>query len=125
MNSETTAPKIIVRPSKAGDVAAIAPGVRNTRAAGWYNGKPAVIVQITKLPDANVITTVDGVKRLLEQFKTIVPPGLDFKIMMDRTVMLRASIDDLQKTLVISIALVMLVVFVVAAPKGIIGWFQK
>ena len=94
-----------------GDVAAVAPGVRNTRAAGWFNGKPAVIVQITKLPDANVIETVDGVKRMLGQMKTLVSPGLDFQIMMDRTVMIRASIDDLQKTLAISIAMVMLVVF--------------
>ncbi len=94
-----------------GDVATIAPGVRNTRAAGWYNGKPAVIVQITKLPDANVIDTVDSVKRALSQLKALVPAGMDFQIMMDRTVMIRASIDDLQKTLVISIAMVMLVVF--------------
>ncbi len=94
-----------------GDVAAVAPGVRNTRAAGWFNGKPAVILQITKLPDANVIDTVDGVKRMLGQMKSLVPPGLDFQIMMDRTVMIRASIDDLQKTLAISIAMVMLVVF--------------
>jgi multidrug efflux pump len=94
-----------------GDVATIVAGVRNTRAAGWYNGKPAVIVQITKLPDANVIDTVDGVKRLIGQFKTLVPPGLDVQVMMDRTVMIRASIDDLQKTLLVSIAMVMLVVF--------------
>ena len=93
------------------DVATIAPGVRNTRAAGWYNGKPAVIIQITKLPDANVITTVDGVKRLFGDLKHLVPPSLQFNVMMDRTVMIRASIDDLQKTLVVSIAMVMLVVF--------------
>ncbi len=94
-----------------GDVATIAAGVRNTRAAGWFNGKPAIIVQITKLPDANVITTVDGVKRLIGELGHLVPPGLEFRVMMDRTVMIRASIDDLQKTLVVSIALVMLVVF--------------
>ena len=101
-------PSAVVR---LGDVANIEPGVRNTRAAGWYNGKPAVIVQITKLPDANVITTVDGVKRLFGEFRNLVPPGLVFNVMMDRTVMIRASIDDLQKTLVVSIAMVMLVVF--------------
>ena len=94
-----------------GDVASVAQGVRNTRAAGWYNGRPAVIVQITKLPDANVIETVDGVKRTLGQLQGLVPPGLEFKVMMDRTVMIRASVDDLQRTLVISIAMVMLVVF--------------
>ena len=119
-NSQLRSPedyrKIILRSAsgavvRLGDVATIEPGVRNTRAAGWFNGKPAVIVQITKLPEANVITTIDGVKRLLQDFRQLVPPGLDFQVMMDRTVMIRASIEDLEKTLLVSIALVMLVVF--------------
>ena len=95
-----------------GDIASIERGVRNTRAAGWYNGKPAVLVQITKLPEANVIETVDGVRKALPGLQAFIPAGVDFNVMSDRTVMIRASVADLQKTLMISIALVMMVVFV-------------
>jgi multidrug efflux pump len=94
-----------------GDVASVTRGVRNTRAAGWYNGKPAVLLQITKLPDANVIATVDGVKRVLPDLQRWIPAGVDFNVMSDRTVMIRASVQDLEKSLVLSIALVMMVVF--------------
>ncbi len=97
---------------RVGDVASIDRGVRNTRAAGWFNGKPAVLVNITKQPDANVIETVDGVKAILPEVKRWIPAGIDFNVMSDRTVMIRASVSDLQVTLAISIALVMLVVFV-------------
>ncbi len=95
-----------------GDVASVTRGVRNTRAAGWYNGKPAVLLQITKLPDANVIATVDGVKRVLPDLQRWIPAGVDFNVMSDRTVMIRSSVQDLEKSLVLSIALVMMVVFV-------------
>ncbi len=95
-----------------GDVATVTRGVRNTRAAGWYNGKPAVLLQITKLPEANVINTVDGVRRVLPDLQRWIPPGVSFNTMSDRTVMIRASVADLQASLVISIALVMMVVLV-------------
>ena len=95
-----------------GDVATVTRGVRNTRAAGWYNGKPAVLLQITKLPEANVINTVDGVRRILPDLQRWIPPGVSFNTMSDRTVMIRASVADLQTSLVISIALVMMVVLV-------------
>ncbi len=97
---------------RVGDVAQVERGVRNTRAAGWFNGQPAVIVNITKQPDANVIETVDGVKALLPEVQRWTPAGVDFNIMSDRTVIIRASVAELQRTLAISICLVMLVVFV-------------
>ena len=93
------------------DIAAVERGVRNTRAAGWFNGKPAVLVQITKQPDANVIETVDGVKALLPEVQRWTPAGIDFAVMSDRTIMIRASVAELQRTLALSIVLVMLVVF--------------
>ncbi len=95
-----------------GDIASVERGVRNTRAAGWYNGRPAVIVNVTKQPDSNVIETVDGVKAVLPEIQRWAPAGLVFNVMSDRTVMIRASVAELQRTLLISIALVMLVVFV-------------
>ncbi|MEI5667385.1 efflux RND transporter permease subunit [Bosea sp. CCNWLW174] len=93
------------------DVATVERGVRNSRAAGWYNGKPAILITITKQADANVIDTVDRVKALLPEIQRWVPAGIQFSIMSDRTVTIRASIADIQHTLLISIALVMLVVF--------------
>ncbi|SDG33931.1 efflux RND transporter permease subunit [Bosea robiniae] len=107
---------IVVRSAKGtvvrlADVATVERGVRNSRAAGWYNGKPAILITITKQADANVIDTVDRVKALLPEVQKWVPAGIQFSIMSDRTVTIRASIADIQHTLLISIALVMLVVF--------------
>jgi multidrug efflux pump len=107
---------IVVRSAKGtvvrlADVATVERGVRNSRAAGWYNGKPAILITMTKQADANVIDTVDRVKALLPEIQKWVPAGIQFSIMSDRTVTIRASIADIQHTLLISIALVMLVVF--------------
>ena len=94
-----------------GDVATVERATRNSRSAGWHDGKPAVLIQVTKQPDANVIETVDGVKAILPQLQQWIPVGVQFSIMSDRTVTIRASIADLQKTLLVSISLVMGVVF--------------
>jgi hydrophobe/amphiphile efflux-1 (HAE1) family protein len=95
-----------------GDIAKIDMSVRNRRAAGWFNKKPAVLLVITKQPDANVIETVDRVKALLPDIKRYIPAGIDISILTDRTTTIRASIHEIQRTLLISIALVMAVVFV-------------
>jgi hydrophobe/amphiphile efflux-1 (HAE1) family protein len=95
-----------------GDIADIRQGVRNNRAAGWFNGKPAVILQITKQPDANVIETVDAVKALLPELGRWIPAGVKISTLTDRTESIRSSIRDLMKTLVIAILLVMGVVLV-------------
>ena len=94
------------------DVATVIAGVRNTRSAGWFDMKPAVILNITKQADANVIDTVDRVKALIPEIKRWIPAGVEFSVVNDRTVTIRASVADTQKTLVISIALVMAVVVV-------------
>ncbi len=104
--------------ARIGDIAQVERGVRNTRSAGWFNGKPAVLVQITKTPDANVIETVDGVKALIPTLRKWIPAGVDFNVMSDRTVTIRASVIDLQRTLAISIALVMAVVFLFLRQGG-------
>ncbi|MDR4307803.1 efflux RND transporter permease subunit [Chelatococcus sambhunathii] len=94
-----------------GDVAELAPGSRNARTAGWFNGEPAVLVNITKQPAANVLDTVDGVKALLPEISRWIPAGIDVTVLVDRTTTIRASVADMQVTLLISIALVMAVVF--------------
>ncbi|WP_020178634.1 efflux RND transporter permease subunit [Methylopila sp. M107] len=93
-----------------GDVAELAPGSRNARTAGWFNGKPAVLVNVTKQPAANVLETVDGVKALLPEISRWIPAGIDVTVLVDRTKTIRASVHDMQMTLLISIGLVMLVV---------------
>jgi multidrug efflux pump len=95
-----------------GDIAEIKQGVRNNRAAGWFNGKPAVILQITKQPDANVIETVDAVKALLPELGRWIPAGVKISTLTDRTESIRSSIRDLMKTLFVAILLVMGVVLV-------------
>ncbi|MFD1331518.1 efflux RND transporter permease subunit [Methylopila musalis] len=95
-----------------GDVAEIAEGARNALSAAWFNGKPAVLVNVTKQPDANVIKTVDGVKAVLPDLSRWMPAGVDVTVLADRTATIRASVADMQLTLLLSIALVMLVVFV-------------
>ena len=92
-------------------VATIRPSVRNTRAAGWYNKDPSVLLIITKQRDANVIDTVDRIYGLLPELRQWVPQGLDISVLSDRTQTIRASVHDMQLTLAATIALVMLVVF--------------
>lgn len=97
---------------KLGDVATVERGVRNRMSAGWFNGKPAVLILITKQPSANVVETVDHIKELLPQMKQWVPSGVKINILSDRTQSIRASIHDIQWTLTLSVTLVMMVVFV-------------
>ena len=92
-------------------IASIRPSVRNTRAAGWFNRDPSVLLIITKQGDANVIDTVDRIYALLPELRQWVPEGLDISVLSDRTQTIRASVRDMQLTLAATIALVMLVVF--------------
>jgi multidrug efflux pump len=94
-----------------GDVADVRSGVRNTRAAGWFNGKPAVLLIITKQPQANVIETVDKVKALIPELRRWIPASVEMAIVSDRTSTIRASISDLLVTLCAAILLVMMVVW--------------
>lgn len=120
MNSQLRTPeeygRIIVRSNngvatRLSDVAIVEPGVRNRRSDAWYNGKPAVLLSITKGTDANVIQTVDAVKTLIPELQTLMPAGVDIAVLSDRTTTIHASVDDMEWTLLITVALVMMVVF--------------
>ena len=93
-------------------IASIEPGMRNSRSFGWYNRQPSILLVITKSADANVIETVDRIRAMLPEIKSWIPAGVDIEILSDRTQTIRASVFDMQLTLVIAIALVMMVVFV-------------
>ena len=92
------------------DVAEISNGVENTNTLGLFNGQPAVIVLITRQPDANVIATVDGVRALLPELQAQLPPDVQLQVASDSTNSIRASLREIEVTLLISIVLVVLVV---------------
>jgi hydrophobe/amphiphile efflux-1 (HAE1) family protein len=94
-----------------GSIATVEQSTRNSRSAAWFNGQPAVIINVTKQVDANVIETVDRIHALLPELKRWVPAGVNFSILTDRTLMIRASVRDMQLTLGATIVLVMMVVF--------------
>ncbi|MGY8680084.1 efflux RND transporter permease subunit [Bradyrhizobium sp. UFLA05-153] len=94
------------------DVAEIEDSVRNARSIAWFNKQPAVIIQITKQGDANVIDTVDRVKALIPELKQWIPAGVEISTLVDRTGTIRASVEDMQWTLLATAVLVMVVVFV-------------
>ena len=85
--------------------------MRNSRSAAWFNGQPSVLLIITKQADANVIETVDRIRELMPELKRWIPADIDISVLSDRTQTIRASVLDMQFTLVATIVLVMLVVF--------------
>jgi multidrug efflux pump len=95
-----------------GAIATVEQSTRNSRSAAWFNGQPAILINITKQADANVIETVDRIYEMLPELKRWVPAGIRFQVLTDRTLMIRASVRDMQLTLGATIVLVMLVVFV-------------
>jgi multidrug efflux pump len=117
------------------DIADVSDSVENLRNQGLANGKPAVLVILYRQPNANIIDTVDRVTAALPQLQASVARGIDITLAMDRTTTIRASLHDVETTLVISICLVVLVVFIflrnpratlipaVAVPVSLIGTF--
>jgi multidrug efflux pump len=93
-----------------GDVAEVLDGVENTNTLGLFNGQPAVIVLVTRQPGANVIETVDGVRALLPELQAQLPADVQLQVASDSTNSIRASLHEVELTLLISIALVVLVV---------------
>jgi hydrophobe/amphiphile efflux-1 (HAE1) family protein len=99
-------------PVRLGDVATLRDGVENERVAGWIDGRRAVVMLVRRQPGANIIDVIERVKALLPQLTRSIPPAIDVQVAMDRSRTIRASVHDVQVTLAISVALVILVVFV-------------
>jgi multidrug efflux pump len=122
-------------PVRLSDVAEVIDGVENVKQAAWMNDKPAVIVNIQRQPGANIIAVVDRIKRLLPQLKASLPASIEITTLTDRTATIRASVLDVQFTLVLTIALVVMVMFLflrslsatiipsIAVPISIVGTF--
>ncbi|MDR3537376.1 MAG: efflux RND transporter permease subunit, partial [Acetobacteraceae bacterium] len=94
------------------DVATVVNSTANTRLAAWNGKQPAILLTITKAAGANVIDTVDHVQALLPQLMAWLPPDINVTVISDRTTTIRASVDDVQWTLLITVALVLMVVLV-------------
>ncbi len=117
------------------DVADVVDSVQNVRAAGYLNGKRAVVLIVFRQPGANIIDTVDRIYAQLPSVEASIPKGIETTVVLDRTTTIRASVNDVERTLVISIVLVIVVVFVfirngrstlipaVAVPVSLIGTF--
>jgi multidrug efflux pump len=99
-------------PVKINDVADVVDGLENTKVGAWYRGQPSIVVDVQRQPGANVIETVQRVRAELPRLRRAMPAGADLTIVNDRTTTIRASIHDVQFTLVLSIALVVLVVLI-------------
>jgi multidrug efflux pump len=117
------------------DVADVSNGAQNIRAAGYLNGVPSITVIIFRQPGANIIETVDRIRAELPSIQASIPQGIKTTIVLDRTTTIRASVNDVERTLLLSVALVVLVVFLflrngratlipaVAVPVSLVGTF--
>jgi multidrug efflux pump len=115
------------------DVASVVNGAENVRQAAWMNNVPAVIVNIQRQPGANIIQVVDRIKALLPQLQTTLPPAIQVSVLTDRTITIRASVKDVQFSLLLTVALVVMVIFLflrnvyatiipsVAVPLSLVG----
>jgi multidrug efflux pump len=122
-------------PVRLSDVAQIAEGAENDRLAAWANEEPAIVLNIQRQPGSNVIEVVDRVKALLPTLRASLPGAVEVMVLTDRTTTIRASVRDVQRELVVAIALVVMVIFVflrnlpatvipsVAVPLSLVGTF--
>ena len=98
-------------PVRLSDVAKVVEGAENDKLAAWANRTPAVILNVQRQPGANVIAVVDGIKKLLPQIEATLPAAVDVAVLTDRTNTIRASVSDVEFELGLSVALVVLVIF--------------
>jgi multidrug efflux pump len=99
-------------PVRLSDLGEVSDSVEDLRGGGLANGKPAILIIINRQPGANIIDTVDRVRDLLPQLQASISPAIKLDVINDRTITIRASVQDVELTLLISVALVILVVFV-------------
>ncbi|MGX9963474.1 efflux RND transporter permease subunit [Roseomonas sp. F4] len=122
-------------PVRLRDVGMAAEGLENTLTAAWFNGRPAVLLDVQRQPGANIVATVEALRGQLDGLQRALPAGVELSVVSDRTETIRASVHEVQLTLVLSIVLVVMVIFLflrtarativpgVALPLSIIGTF--
>src|SRR5262249_1100467 len=122
-------------PVRVRDIGHVISAGENELISGWYNNKRAIILAVQRQPGANVIETVGRIKAMLPVLKASIPSAVNINVISDRTQTIRASVDDVQFTLMLSVALVVLVVFIflrtlwatiipaITVPLSLIGTF--
>lgn len=122
-------------PVRIGDIGKAINGPENDLLAGWFNRQRAIILAVQQVPGANVIETVDRIKAMLPTLEASIPPGVKLSIASDRTVTIRAAVSDVQFTLILTVGLVVMVIFVflrnfwatvipaITVPLALIGTF--
>ena len=139
LKPEQYAPLIVAyrngAPVRLSDIAKVTEGIEDFRNSGFSNGQPAVVIGIGRQPGANIIETVDRIKALLPELRASVPPSVTLLPAFDRTITIRASVKDIEFTLMLTVALVVMVIFLflrniwatmipsVAVPLSIVGTF--
>ena len=118
-----------------GDVARVVDGVENDQLGAWANGEPAVLLDIRRQPGANIVDTVENIRRILPELRSVLPADVTLEVFADRTLTIRASVQEVQFTLVLTVCLVVAVIFVflrrlwatiipsVAVPLSLMGTF--
>ncbi len=122
-------------PVRLSDVANVIDGVENDQLAAWANGKPAVLLDIRRQPGANIVQTVQQIRQTIPDLQKVLPADVHLQVFSDRTITIRASVEDVQFTLILTICLVVAVIFVflrrlwatvipsVAVPLSLMGTF--
>ncbi|HEU4662666.1 MAG TPA: efflux RND transporter permease subunit [Dokdonella sp.] len=122
-------------PVRLADIATVVDGVENDQLAAWANGKPAVLLDIRRQPSANIVKTVEDIRRELPALQALLPADVHLDVFSDRTVTIRASVEDVEFTLGLTVLLVIAVIFVflrrlwatvipsVAVPLSLLGTF--
>ncbi|MEY2168748.1 MULTISPECIES: efflux RND transporter permease subunit [unclassified Rhodanobacter] len=117
------------------DVAKVVDGVENDQLAAWANGKPAVLLDVRRQPGANIVQTVQQIRQILPELRAALPADVHLDVFADRTITIRASVEDVEFTLLLTIFLVVAVIFVflrrlwatvipsVAVPLSLLGTF--
>jgi hydrophobic/amphiphilic exporter-1 (mainly G- bacteria), HAE1 family len=123
-------------PIRLQELGRVVDGVQNDKVAAWFKGKRGIVLAIQRQPGTNTIDVVDSIKKLMPTFRAEVPPAIDIETLYDRSVTIRASVNEVQFTLYLALALVVMVIFLflrnipatvipsIALPMSIIGTFS-
>ncbi|HUL42585.1 MAG TPA: efflux RND transporter permease subunit [Burkholderiales bacterium] len=123
-------------PVRLDELGRVIDSVENDKVAAWYNGVRGIVLAIQRQPGTNTIQVVDNIKKLLPEFRANMPPGIKLSVLYDRSESIRASVDDVQFTLMLALALVVMVIFLflrnlsatvipsMALPLSIVGTFS-
>ncbi len=139
MNAASYRPLIVAwrngSPVRLGEIAVITDSVENTRRLNWYSGTPGMVLAIQRQPGTNTVAVADSIRRLLPEFRAMLPASASLEVLYDRSQSIKESVNDVKFTLVLTISLVIMVIFLflrkfsatlipsLALPMSIVGTF--